>query len=460
MASSEDISKQALAEGKRFFESGRSAELPFRTTQLEALLAALKDFEEPITTALKEDLGKPAMETYVAEILNVKTEIKYFLKHLKRWSKRRAVGAPWYLWPAKCWVQPEPHGVALILSAWNFPIQLSLMPLVAAIAAGNCAVLKPSELAPRSAEVLRRILSERLEPGFVSVVCGDGNVAAALITQPFDFVFYTGGEAIGRRVAEAAGRNLAPCVLELGGKNPCIIEADAPIETTAKRVAWAKFMNAGQICLAPDQVWVHRSIYEPFLAAMTQAIRQFYGEDPKTSADYGRIVNERHFLRLVGYLSQGKIRAGGAHDAATRYIEPTLLADIPAGSAILSEEIFGPILPVQPYDDLNALLAELKTKPTPLALYLHTKSREIEAKVLKATRSGSVCVNDHVVQVTVHDLPFGGSGASGMGRYHGRSGFDTFSQQRSVMRQPWFWDNPLRYPPGAEKLPLIKRFMG
>lgn len=410
--------------------------------------------------ALKDDLGKPPLEAYSAEILNVKSELKAFLRNLKKWSRRRGVAMPWWLWPARAWVQPEPYGVALILSAWNYPFQLSLMPLVAALAAGNCVVLKPSELAPRCAALLQEMLHARLDPGWVQVVCGDGQVAGGLVQQPFDFVFYTGGESIGRKVAEAAGRNLAPCVLELGGKNPSIVEADAPLEITTQRVVWGKFMNAGQTCLAPDHVWVHRSLYEPFLQAAQAAIRKYYGTDPSTSEDYARIVNERHFDRLTSYLAQGTVHTGGHHDRTQRYLEPTLLTAPPADAPVMREEIFGPILPVLPYDDLSKLLAQLRVQPAPLALYVHTKRRAVEEQVLRETRSGSVCINDHIVHVTIPELPFGGSGASGMGRYHGRSGFDTFSQQRSVMRQISFWDNPLRYPPGAPKLALIKRLMG
>lgn len=451
---------EALAGRKLFFLTGQTRPVDFRVRQLKALGQALVDYEERILAVLQDDLGKPPMEAYGAEVLNVKLELKLFLAQLRKWSGRRRISIPWWLWPARGWVQPEPHGVALILAAWNYPFQLALMPLVAAIAAGNCAVVKPSELAPKSAELLREMLAERLDPGLVSVVCGDAAVAAELAGQPFDFVFFTGGESIGRKVAEAAGRNLAPCVLELGGKNPCIVEPDAPLEITARRVAWGKFMNAGQTCLAPDHVWVHRSIEAPFLEALGRAIGKSYGPDPATSADYARIVNRRHFDRLVSYLAQGDVRSGGRHNATERYLEPTVLTRPGPGAPVMSEEIFGPILPVLPYDDLGEVLDTLRRQPAPLALYLHTKQKSVEQRVLAETRSGGVCINDHIVHVTVPGLPFGGSGASGMGRYHGRSGFDTFSQQRGVMRQAWFWDNPLRYPPGATKLPLIKRLIG
>lgn len=460
MADATEISAQTLGRGKQFFQTGRTLDLDFRLGQLRALLAALIDYEEEILRAVKADLGKPTLEGYMSEILQVKGEIKYFLKRLPKWVRNRSVTPQWFFWPAKAWVQPEPHGVALVLSAWNYPIQLSLVPLIAAISAGNCVVLKPSELAPRSAEVLNELLSKRLEPDFVSVICGDGRLAGALANQPFDFVFFTGSEGIGRRVAEMAGRNLAPCVLELGGKSPCIIAEDAPLETTARRLVWGKFLNAGQTCVAPDHVFVHQALYAPLLEALKRNIRKFYGEDARTSEDFARIVNEKHFNRLVGYLGDGDIYHGGHHDRQQRYIEPTILTNVPKSAPIRSDEIFGPILPVEAYDDLDGLLRELRSKPAPLVLYLHTKSRAVEKQVLGQTRSGSVCLNDHVVHVTVHDLPFGGSGASGMGRYHGRSGFETFSQQRSVMRQPWFFDNPLRYPPGASKLPLIKRLIG
>lgn len=450
----------ALGHAREFFSSGRTADVSWTKGQLASLLSGLERYEQAICEALRADLGKPLLESYATEILPVKVELRHVLRKLKRWRSPRRVASPWWLLPARCWVQPEPYGAALILSPWNLPIQLSLMPLVAALAAGNTAVLKPSEVSPHCAEILRELISSTLEPGLVTVVCGEASVAADLSQQPFDFVFFTGGEAIGRRVAEAAGRNLTPCVLELGGKNPCIVTADAPLEITARRIVWAKCLNAGQTCLAPDHVLVEESMEKPLLEAMSRAIRTFYGEDASQSPDYGRIVNERHLRRLIAYLDGGTVAHGGRYRIEDRYMEPTIMTGISPNAAISEQEIFGPILPVYSFKSLDSLLATLRERPVPLALYLHTRDRQIEQRVIRQTRSGSLCVNDHIVHATVNDLPFGGSGQSGMGRYHGRCGFDTFSQQRSVMHQASYLDNPLRYPPGAKWLPWIKKLIG
>ncbi len=452
--------EDALKLAGEFFRTGRTTDEGFIRSQLTSLLDAMDRHENRIAEALHEDLGKSVFEAYLTETLSVKLEVRHFLKRLRRWRARRRVSMPWWLWPAGCWVQPEPFGSVLILSPWNFPFQLSLMPLIAAVAAGNTVVIKPSEVAPRSAEALRDLLEEAFEPGLVTVVLGDAEEASGLSLQAFDFVFFTGGEAVGRKVAEAAGRNLAPCVLELGGKNPCIVMADAPLEMTAKRIVWGKLLNAGQICLAPDHVWVEESVEKPLVAAIGRVIRKLYGEDPSESPDYGRIVSEKHLHRLVAYLEGGTVAHGSRYDVEDRYLEPTILTDLEPDAAISREEVFGPILPVLPFRSLEVLLQSLKERPIPLAAYVHTKDRSLANRVIQETRSGSVCVNDHVVQATVPELPFGGVGRSGMGRYHGRSGFEAFSQMRSVMRQAWFLDNPLRYPPGSGRIPLIKKLIG
>ncbi len=450
----------ALKGAHDFFQAGRTSDADFIRAQLGSLLKAVERHEGRISEALHEDLGRSAFESYTTEILPVKLEIRHFLRRLRRWRSSRRVSTPWWMWPAACWVQPEPFGAVLILSPWNFPFQLSLMPLIAAIAAGNTVVIKPSEVAPRSADALRDLIADALEPGLVTVVVGDAKVAADLSQQAFDFVFFTGGEAVARKVAEAAGRNLAPCILELGGKNPCIVLPDASLEMTAKRIVWGKLLNAGQICLAPDHVWVEESIEKPLIAAIGRIIRDLYGDDPSRSADYGRIVNEKQLHRLIAYLEGGTVAHGGRYDLKDRYLEPTILTDLVPDAAISREEVFGPILPVYPFRSLDSLLRSLKERPIPLAAYVHTKNSAVADRVIRETRSGSVCVNDHVVQATVSGLPFGGAGQSGMGRYHGRWGFESFSQMRSVMRQSWFLDNPLRYPPGAGRIPLIKRLIG
>ncbi len=450
----------ALKVAKDFFRTGRTREEGFIRDRLGSLLDAVERHEERITEALRADLGKSDFETYTTEILGVKLEIRHVLRKLRRWRAKRRVGTPWWMWPARSWVRPEPFGAVLVLSPWNFPFQLSLMPLVGAIAAGNTVVIKPSEAAPRSAEALRDLIDDALEPGLATVVLGDGEVAAELSRSAFDFIFFTGGEAVGRKVAEAAGRNLVPCVLELGGKNPCIVLADAPLEKTARRIVWGKLLNAGQICLAPDHAWVEESVEKPLIEAISRVIEELYGENPAQSPDYGRIVSERHVRRLAAYLDGGTVMHGGGFSVEDRYFEPTILTDLKPDAAISREEVFGPILPVYSFRSLDGLLDSLRERPIPLAAYVHTRDRRLADRVIRETRSGSFCVNDHIVQTTVPGLPFGGAGESGMGRYHGRWGFEAFSQMRSVMWQCWFVDSPMRYPPGAGKISLIKKLIG
>lgn len=450
-----DVVQQA----QTFFRSGQTRDVAWRKEQLQRLLRWLEVHETHILKALYQDLSKPVLEAYGSEILSVKLEIRHVLRNLKNWTRRETVCPPWYLWPARTWIQREPYGVVLILAPWNYPLYLTLMPLVAAIAAGNVTVIKPSELAPQTAQLVAEIAGE-LASGLVSVVQGNGGAAQVLLEQSFDFIFFTGGNIVGRKVGVAAAEKGVPCVLELGGKNPCVVDASAPLELTARRLVWAKFFNAGQTCVAPDYVLVHEASYEPLVAQLGKVIREFYGENPLHSGDLGRLINQRHFERVQRFLAEGKIVYGGRFDATTLRMEPTILVDVVPGATVLKEEIFGPVLPVLPYSDLDRVLDELKSKPVPLALYVHTQDRAVEEKVLNRTRSGSVCINDHILQSTVHGLPFGGAAESGMGCYHGRYGYETFSQTRSVMRQPTWIDNPLRYPPGGGKLRWIKKIVG
>jgi aldehyde dehydrogenase (NAD+) len=453
-----EAAARACREARAFFDSGAARSVERREAVLRHLLEIIAGNEDRILEALRDDLGKPALEAYASELLTVKGEIRYFLRHLRSWSRPEKVRTVWWLWPSRSWIRREPFGPALILAPWNYPFQLVLLPLVAALGAGNPAVVKPSELAPATAALLEELLG-RLEPGWVSVVNGGADTARALLEQPFAFFFFTGGGAIGKQVARAAAEQGAPCLLELGGRNPCLVDDSAPLRVTARRIVWGKFFNAGQTCLAPDHVWIGRARHDALVEELRSAIRELYGGDPLVSPDLARIVNRRHFERIKGYLKEGTIACGGRSDAAALRIEPTVLTGVPSGAAVLQEEIFGPVLPVLPYDRLDGVLDALARGPVPLALYLHATRRDIEERVLERTRSGSVCVNDHLMQAGVHELPFGGQGESGMGRYHGRHGFEAFSHARAVLRQPSFWDNPLRYPPGAPKLPWIRRLM-
>lgn len=439
------------------FQTGATRRIEFRSAQLQNFSTALERNESGLLAALKADLGKSPFQGYASELGLVQAEVRHALRHVRQWAAPSARRTPWFVAPARAWVQPEPFGVALILGPWNYPVQLLLIPLVSAVAAGNCVMLKPSELAPRTAEAITALIRECFAEEHVSVVNGGVEVAEALLRERFDKIFFTGSTRVGRAVMAAAARHLTPVTLELGGKCPAIVCGDAPIELAARRIAWGKFMNAGQTCVAPDFVLVQRGVRAAFTTELRKAVQDFYGDHPEKCADYGRIVNARHFERLVSYLGDGKVVHGGAHDPKELYLAPTILAEVAPAAAVMQEEIFGPILPVLEFDQLEDALALLRDRPTPLALYVFTRDRAAEARVLAETRSGGACVNDVVSHIVGTGLPFGGLGESGMGAYHGRAGFDAFTHQRAVLRRANWLDTPFRYPPQKLSLAGLKR---
>ena len=442
---------------RAFFRSGATLTPEFRSGALQKLLNALASCEAELLTALHEDLHKSAHDATFSEIGFVDSEIRRALRHLSDWMKPRRRNVPLLAWPGRGHVRPEPFGLTLIIGPWNYPLQLLLLPLVGAIAAGNCAVLKPSELAPGTSATVAAMLRGCFPEEFIAVCEGGREVAEALLHERFDKIFYTGSTQVGRAVMAAAARHLTPVTLELGGKCPCIVCADAPLEVTARRIVWGKFMNAGQTCVAPDYLIVDRRIRDALLQAMRDALHKFYGDDPRESPDYGRIVNQRHFDRLAALLPAGEIVHGGRQDAGDRYLEPTILTNVPDDSPLMREEIFGPLLPVTTFDDLDEALAGLRERPDPLALYLFTQDKDIQRRVLQGSRSGGVCVNDTIVHIACASLPFGGLGQSGMGSYHGKASFDCFSHQRSVLSRSFQFDSSLRYPPPGISLPVLKR---
>lgn len=446
-----------VREQRRFFRLGATRPLEFRRAQLRRLHDALATHESALLRALEADLHRPAAEAWFSEIALVLSEIRHALRHLSSWTRPQRRRLPLLARPGRAWVQPEPLGVALVIGPWNYPVQLLLLPLVSALAAGNCAVLKPSEFASQTAEAIARLIRETFPEHYVAACPGGRDVAETLLHERFDKIFFTGGPAAGRAVMAAAAKHLTPVTLELGGKCPCLVCADAPLDVAARRIAWGKFLNAGQTCVAPDFVLVERPILEAFLGALQEAVREFYGDNPRQSPHYGRIVNRRHFERLSGLLGAGRIVCGGQHDAAALYFAPTIMTDVPLDAAVMQEEIFGPILPVLGFDQLDAALAILAGRPTPLALYLFTRDRGTQVRVLAEARSGGVCLNDTVVHLLAKELPFGGLGESGMGTYHGRAGFDCFTHYRPVVRRPFFPDFRLRYPPLRLRLPALKR---
>jgi aldehyde dehydrogenase (NAD+) len=431
------------------FRSGRTRPLEWRRAQLEGLLRMLDEQENALLGALHDDLHKPALEGFGADIGTVSVEIRHILKHLSSWAKPRRVVPGLAAQPGMAKVVPEPLGVGLIIAPWNYPVQLVVAPLAAALAAGNCVVIKPSELAPATSAALARLLPRYVDPEAVAVVEGGVAETTALLAEPFDHLFFTGSTAVGRIVMQAAARHLTPVVLELGGKSPTIVAADADLEVAARRIVWGKHLNAGQTCIAPDYVLVERPARDRLVEAMRTAMRDFLGTRPAESADFGRIVNDRHFARLMKLAASagGTVAIGGGSDAATRFIEPTVIVDPDPDAPIMDEEIFGPLLPVVTVDSIDAAIDFVTERPKPLALYVFSGSSETVDRVLGATSSGGACVNHTLLQQATTGLPFGGVGPSGMGQYHGRAGFAAYSHYKSVLTKPTKPELKVMYPP-------------
>jgi len=449
-----------VCQQRAFFNSGQTKSIDFRVEQLKMLRQAVLDHEDVICAGLKTDLNKPAFEAYFSEIRLVIEEIDHAIKHLRSWTKPKTVAVSSALQPAKAKIYPEPLGLVLIISPWNYPFQLLLSPLVSAIAAGNCAVLKPSELATCTSGIVAEIMQKTFDPAYVAVVEGGIEVNQALLAERFDHIFFTGGTAIGKIVMAAAAQHLTPVTLELGGKSPCIVDADIHVEHTARRIVWGRFINAGQTCVAPDYLLVDRRIKSALLEAMQTAIHQFYGEDPLQSPDYARIINARHFDRLTKLLQSGKVLVGGHINPDEQYIAPTLLDQITWDDPVMEDEVFGPILPVLEYEDVADAIDRINARPKPLALYLFSRNQQFQQRILRSTSSGGVAINDTVMQTACTTLPFGGVGESGMGRYRGKAGFDTLSNFKSIFVRSLWLDLPFRYPPYGNKLNWLRRLFG
>ena len=440
---------------RRFFESGKTNDVAFRIETLKRLKQAITDHETAIAEALQADLNKPKFEAIASEIAFCREEIDYALKHIKSWTKPKKVSTPVNLFPAKSQVIAEPLGVVLIVAPWNFPFQLAMVPLIGAIAAGNCAIIKLSEVASHTSNLMADLISKTFNPGIVKVVEGGKETTQQLLAEKIDHIFFTGGTQVGKIIMKAAAENLTPVTLELGGKSPCIVDSNIHIEHAARRITWGKFINAGQTCVAPDYLLVHRSIKEQLLAAMKQCLQEFYGENPANSPDYARIINDNHYNRLSQLLEAGEIVVGGETDAAQRYIAPTIIDQVDWDDAVMQEEIFGPILPVLEYEELEEAIASVNAGPKPLALYFFSKDRATQKQVLQETSSGGTGINDTIMQLMSPELPFGGVGNSGIGAYHGKASFDTFSHQRSILTQSFLLDIKLRYPPYEGKLKFL-----
>ncbi|WP_245720582.1 aldehyde dehydrogenase family protein [Microbulbifer yueqingensis] len=451
-------STAALVGGLRaYFRSGTTAELSWRRQQLRQLRKMITENEARFLQALGEDLHKAPQESYMTEVSAVCGDIDHALRRLKSWVKPRRVSTPLVAQPARSYVQPEPLGVVLIIGAWNYPLQLLLSPLVPAIAAGNCAVVKPSELAPATSALVAQLLPRYLDSDAFACVEGAVPETTALLEQRWDHILYTGGGHVGKIVMQAAAKHLTPVTLELGGKSPCIVADDADIAVTARRIAWGKFTNAGQTCIAPDYLLCTRGTAERLVPAIEAEVTRMFGPEPQESPDYGRIINRRHAERLAAYLGEGQVAWGGQVDLDNCYVAPTLLRDTGVDARVMQEEIFGPILPVIELDDLREAEDFVNRREKPLALYVFTSNSAMADRFLSRCSSGNACVNDCMMFMAAHELPFGGVGQSGMGNYHGEHGFRTFSHFKAVMKRAYALDLALRYAPfSAAKLRLLR----
>ena len=438
---------------KHFFRTGVTRGVDFRIDMLKKFRKAIIENDELISAALNADLNKQPFESYMCETGLLLEEINFHIKRLKKWSKTRRVKSGIGQLPGKSYVCPEPYGVVLIMAPWNYPVQLCLMPLVGAISAGNCAVVKPSAYAPESSRVISKLIESAFPTGFVTAVEGGRDANKALLDEPFDYIFFTGSVAVGKTVMEAAAKRLTPVTLELGGKSPIIVDETANLPLAARRIAFGKVLNAGQTCVAPDYLMIEKSVEAPFIEEYKKALASFFPEGDMSGMV--RIINDKHFDRVCNILdNSGNVVIGGARDAETRFIEPAVLTGVPVDSPAMQQEIFGPVLPVLPYEKLDDCIDFIRSRPKPLALYIFSENKMNQEKVLNSCSFGGGCINDTVIHLASSHMSFGGVGESGMGSYHGKKSFDTFTHYRSVLKQGKL-DVKLRYFPyksGKEKI--------
>lgn len=447
-----------LQDIRTFYQTNTTKDCRFRIAALQTLYKSIVQHENELMAALSQDLHKSPFESFATEISIVLKEIRFQIRHLKSWSKRKRKPTPFVFWPSKSYLYTEPYGVVLIIAPWNYPFNLLFNPLVGALAAGNCTVLKTSPQSPATAAVMAKIVT-CFSPTYVSIWQGHRDVNQALLQARFDYIFYTGSPQVGKIVMQAASKHLTPVSLELGGKSPCIVDSDANIVLAARRIAWGKTINAGQTCIAPDYLLVHQSLKTAFISEYQKAIIQLFGSNPQASPDYPRIASDAAFKRLSGYLAQGDIVLGGKSDPKDLYIEPTLIDNAPRKAAVWQEEIFGPILPILTFNRIEEAIQFINSREKPLALYYFTQNKRAIRHVLKSVSSGGVCINDTLLHAANHRLPFGGVGNSGMGQYHGKYSFDTFSRSKAVVCSSSRIDIKLKYPPYKNKLKLFRKLL-
>ncbi len=452
----EKINKQ-----REYFSTGETKDINFRIEKLKKLRDVLKSEEEKVFEALKKDLMKSSFESYVTEVAMVYDEINMHIKNIKKWSKKRRVKTPLVQFPAKSFIQLEPYGVVLIIGPFNYPFMLTMDPLIGAIAAGNTAVIKPSESAPETSKILKEILEKVFDEKYVLHVNSERGkeVVEELLKEKFDYIFFTGSATVGKIVMKAASQYLTPVTLELGGKSPCIIDKDCKLELAARRIVWGKLLNSGQTCVAPDYLYVHKDIEEEFIKKLEEEIKNQFGDNPLESKDYSKMVNEREFNRVLSYIDKEKLVFGGNYNRKTFQIEPTILKNVTWNDPVMEREIFGPIFPILPFENLDEVIRLVNSKDKPLAIYYFSEDKNKIEKVINSTSSGGVTINDTLVHVSSSYLPFGGVGNSGMGEYHGKYSFDLFSNKKGIMNRKTFLDLKIRYAPFQNKLTIVKKIM-
>ena len=452
--------EETVARQRQFFMEGKTLSLSYRRDALARLRQAILTHEADINAALRADLNKSPTESYMCEIGMTLSELSYVQKHMSRWAKDRRVATPLAQFHAKSFTVKQPYGVALIMSPWNYPFMLTLDPLIGAIAAGNCCVVKPSAYSPATSAIIRTLVGECFPPEYVTVVEGGRAENKALLDQEFDYIFFTGGVTVGKEVMEKAARHLTPVTLELGGKSPCIVDHTAKLDLAAKRLVFGKLLNCGQTCVAPDYLLIERSVKERFLESVRKWITVMYGENALTNDGYVKMINQKHFDRVCGLIDPEKVVIGGASDPATLKIQPTVMDNVTPEDAVMQEEIFGPVLPVLTFDTIEEAETFVRSRPHPLALYLFTENKAVKERFLRRVSFGGGCINDTIIHLATSRLGFGGVGNSGMGSYHGKKSFDTFSHEKSIVDKSTWLDLPMRYAPytkAGEK--LIRMFM-
>ncbi len=444
---------------RAYFYTEETMNIDSRLNALKKLKASIQKHEQAVLDALKQDLNKAPFEAYATEVGIIYSELNDAMKHLVRWFRPKRVRTPITQFKSTSRIVSEPYGVVLIMSPWNYPFQLTIAPLIGAISGGNCAVVKPSAYSPATSDIIGKIIEDCFSASYVTVIKGGREANQELLKEKFDYIFFTGSVDVGKSVMEAAAKNLTPMTLELGGKSPCIVDQDVNLDMTARRITWGKFINSGQTCVAPDYVLVHKDRKEQLINAIKKYIREFYGDNPCRNPDFPKIVNQKHFNRLKDLIESGDIAAGGDSNEATLQISPTILVNVGWDDPVMQEEIFEPILPVLEFDDLSQVIRDVNNRPKPLALYLFTRNKEVEKRILKSISFGGGCINDTIVHLATSHMPFGGVGDSGMGSYHGKWSFDTFTHKKSILKKSFAVDIKLRYPPYKDKLSTLKKLM-